>query len=280
MRCCIDKEVPEKYLNPNERAVTFPEKYWKQKQTIRIKFLEGTAQQRTFVYNAIKEWEAFLNLNLTFVIDGQSEIRVTFDQNDGAWSYIGTDALRIPQNEATLNLGWVDKSVVLHEFGHAFGMGHEHQNPLGGIKWNEQAVIKDLSGPPNNWNLATIRHNVLDRYSKDQTNGTEVDPLSIMMYPFPATWTLDGFSSKENKELSQTDKRFMASVYPKTTDVEEPTNPPKQPVDWVRKWFPTEKLLYAVKKETLVKIAIDLECTFDPKSKFSVIFEKVKAKVF
>ena len=70
-----------------------------------------------------------------------------------------------------MNFGWLDEAVVLHEFGHAIGLAHEHQNPDKGIKWNEDAVIRDLSGPPNNWDVATIRHNVLNKYAHDQING-------------------------------------------------------------------------------------------------------------
>ena len=41
-----------------------------------------------------------------------------------------------------MNYGWIDadspeeelRSVVLHEFGHALGLIHEHQNPLSGIR--------------------------------------------------------------------------------------------------------------------------------------------------
>ena len=47
-----------------------------------------------------------------------------------------------------MNYGWLTpdsdddelRRVVLHEFGHALGLIHEHQNPEGGIEWNEPAV--------------------------------------------------------------------------------------------------------------------------------------------
>jgi hypothetical protein len=40
-----------------------------------------------------------------------------------------------------------------------------------------------------------------------------VDRDSIMMYPIPASWTLDGFSADMNRELSQTDIDFIRSAY-------------------------------------------------------------------
>ena len=44
----------------------------------------------------------------------------------------------IPLNQATMNLGWQDEGVVLHEFGHTLGFIHEHQNPEGGIQWESR----------------------------------------------------------------------------------------------------------------------------------------------
>src|SRR5947207_15145721 len=99
-----------------------------------------------------------------------------------------------------MNYGWLKStstdaeysSVMLHEFGHALGMIHEHQSPANGIKWNKEAVIKALSGPPNYWDLPTIQFNVFDRYSATQTQFTQFDPKSIMLYSFPKEWTLNG----------------------------------------------------------------------------------------
>lgn len=42
----------------------------------------------------------------------------------GSWSYIGTDATRLPLESFTMNLGFVDRTTVLHEFGHALGLIH------------------------------------------------------------------------------------------------------------------------------------------------------------
>lgn len=159
------------------------------------------------------------HVNLNFRINQafDSAIRITFDRNSGAWSLLGTDAARSRRSNATMNLGFNQGGTYLHEFGHAMGAIHEHQNPEGGIKWNRQAVIRDLSGPPNNWDLATIERNMFKRYSMDQTNGTAVDTKSIMLYAIPSRWTLDGFSSKPNSRLSEGDKSFAAKAYPKAT---------------------------------------------------------------
>jgi hypothetical protein len=35
-----------------------------------------------------------------------------------------------------------------------------------------------------------------------------------MLYSFPASWTLDGTSYKENEQLSALDKKFIAECYP------------------------------------------------------------------
>ena len=59
----------------------------------------------------------------------------------GSWSYLGTDATRVPKESFTMNLGYVDRPTVLHEFGHSLGLIHEHQSPFpGGFEWNREEV--------------------------------------------------------------------------------------------------------------------------------------------
>jgi len=197
------------------RAISPIGKLWINGSTLSISFMGGTAAQHNIVKQHANQWTEHANLRFDFTRSANTNIRIAFE-DDGAWSYVGTDAKKAPTNEPTMNFGWLDEAVVLHEFGHAIGLAHEHQNPSGGLQWNEQAIIDDLSGPPNHWDEATIRHNVLNKYSHDQINGTEFDPESIMLYSFPADWTLDGFHSNENTELSEMDKAFIAGekMYP------------------------------------------------------------------
>jgi Astacin (Peptidase family M12A) len=233
---CFDRILPKDMFKPkNMVIVNVPgaggaeptrlalekKKLWVNGSTLRVKFLEGTPNQKNLVKQFATEWSNFANIKFNFNDANDAEIRIKFDSNDGAWSYIGTDCRNIPLNSPTMNLGWIDKAVVLHEFGHALGMIHEHQNPQGGIKWNKPIVYAELGGSPNFWDKATVDHNMFETYNMNQINGTAVDKKSIMLYAIPKRWTTDGFASVENKELSEVDKSFIGNEknYPKNVAV-------------------------------------------------------------
>jgi hypothetical protein len=200
------------------RAIMPIGKRWMNGSTLRVRFLGGTPLQQATAKEQALWWTVFANLQFDFNNAQDAEIRIAFDPNDGAWSYIGTDNRGIALNHPTMNLGFLDGGTAAHEFGHAIGLAHEHQNPAGGMDWNEATVIKSLSGPPNNWDVAKIRHNVLDKYRVDQIQGTAFDPDSIMLYFFPGDWVKSGVGTHANNVLSAVDKAYIASAqaYPKT----------------------------------------------------------------
>ena len=222
-RICFDRLLPQELNWPRQvvrssgpdggrlRAVILFKKLWINGSTLRIRFIDGTPAQQQIVREHAPKWTHHANLKFEFSTDLDAEISHYLHSNDGAWSYIGTDCRNIPQNEPTMNLGWQDEGVVLHEFGHAIGLVHEHQNRAGGIEWNEDVVIRDLSGPPNNWTVEQIRHNVLNKYSVDQIRGTEFDRDLIIVYFFPDAWVKNGQGTKENNDLSSQDTAFIAS---------------------------------------------------------------------
>ena len=224
---CFDKILPHELnrpartftINNRLRAVFEFRKRWITGSTLSVRFMGGTQSQHELVREQAAWWAKHANLNFDFNDAPNARIRISFDPNDGAWSYVGTDALSIALAEPTMNLGFMDRGTAAHEFGHAIGLGHEHQNPVSGIAWNEAEVIADLSGPPNNWTEAQIRHNVLSKYSLDQVMGTEFDKHSIMLYEFPSEWTTSGQGTSGNDTLSELDAAFISSeeAYPGRT---------------------------------------------------------------
>lgn len=215
--------MPEEQLGKTKAAL-LSEFKWQPGAIVKVRFLEGAPSLRKRVEAVAKRWAGakMANLELTFVDKGDADIRVAFRQGNGSWSYLGTMCHRIPKEQPTMNYGWLTETspddeverVVLHEFGHALGLIHEHQNPEKPIQWNRAAVTRDLSGPPNNWDAQTIENNIFKRYDPTQITGTPVDAQSIMMYPIPAAWTVDGFSADLNSTLSAHDTQFIRGAYP------------------------------------------------------------------
>jgi hypothetical protein len=126
-----------------------------------------------------ERWTAPNIANLTFDFRGntnQTDIRISF-KFSGSWSILGRYCRRVTDtSRPTMNYGWLKpassedelRRVVLHEFGHALEFIHEHQNPLNSIKWNRDAVIADLSGPPNNWTPDVIETNMFAQPSASE----------------------------------------------------------------------------------------------------------------
>jgi hypothetical protein len=226
-KMCFDRILPRDVMRPRltttapngqARAISPRGKSWLNGSTLRVRFLGGSAAEQATAREQALWWADYANLTFDFGNAPDAEIRISFDPNDGAWSYVGTDSRQIPNNEATMNLGFLDGGTAGHEFGHAIGLAHEHSSPLGGIEWNEPVVLASLAGPPNYWDEATTRHNVFFKYSVDQINGTAFDPDSIMLYAFPASWTKNGIATHANDILSALDKEFVAGaqMYPKS----------------------------------------------------------------
>ncbi|MBN1400328.1 MAG: peptidase [Anaerolineae bacterium] len=195
---------------------------WRPGRTLRVRFLDGLPEVQAKVVAIARRWMDHANIVLEFVQAGDAEIRISFEADDGSWSYIGTDALGIPSHRPTMNFGWLRpetsdieyRRVVLHEFGHALGCIHEHQHPENGIPWDKEAVYRLYGGPPNNWTREEVDINLFAKYSRDQTQFSEFDPQSIMLYSISNALTIGDFEVGWNTDLSDTDKGFIGVVYP------------------------------------------------------------------
>ena len=206
------------------KAALVEEFKWPLGTQISVQFLGGDETLQDRVRAVAEEWVGpdMANVGLRFGGDGRGDVRIAFREGAGSWSYLGTVAQQIDVGQPTMNYGWLTpdspddelRRVVLHEFGHALGLIHEHQNPNHPIAWNRDAVIADLSGPPNNWDEDKIKSNVLSTYDPAEVEATEVDRLSIMMYPVPAAWTDGTFVAGENNALSDLDVELVQRLYP------------------------------------------------------------------
>lgn len=215
------RALPGANRPPRDRIAILAGKKWLPGRTLKVRFIDGAAELQTKVAQTAKEWSQHANITLNFGTHADAEIRVSFSTG-GSWSYLGTDALSIPAAEQTMNFGWLTPTsaqdeisrVVLHEFGHALGAIHEHQNPNVAIPWDKAAVYAYYGGPPNNWTKSQVDSNIFAKYALSQTNSSAFDKKSIMLYAIPNQLTIGDYEVGWNRVLSDIDKSFMRSIYP------------------------------------------------------------------
>lgn len=240
--------IHKKNISPEHqerlRAAFFTKKIWPKNSKIRIAFLDtGNQIPRTptqamtissnrkldplqnevkdmSVQQAIKKIvreriKPLVNLDIEFVNNPEkANVRISFNPDGGAWSLVGTDHLH-KKTGATMNLGWFDVPTVLHEFGHMLGMIHEHQNPRGeNIKWNDSKLFK-WAKETQGWSEKTTEQNIIDKYNISSINGSNFDPLSIMLYFFPSDLTTNNKGTEQNLGLSGVDVEWISKMYPK-----------------------------------------------------------------
>ncbi len=244
---CVEMPL-KKDINNKLSAAFLKNKRWRNGDTIKVEFLdEKNIQKATFtpiklmkkrseidpieydirglspqeaIKKVVKERiEPICNLKFMFVSSG-GDVRIGFNAGNGSWSLVGTDCLSAKKNEKTMNFAWLDASVIIHEFGHVLGMIHEHSNPRGAvIEWNKEKLY-ELMKKTQNWDKKQVDINIIDRYQKNQVNGSDFDPDSIMLYFFPPSLTLNNKGTTINQRLSITDVEYINKEYPNETDPE------------------------------------------------------------
>ncbi|RYF91674.1 MAG: hypothetical protein EOO03_00805 [Chitinophagaceae bacterium] len=194
---------------------------WDPGAVIKVKFLSGSKALQEKIKPLAKEWEKYANIKFDFITFGKADIRVFIGNGNGHDSYIGTVCRSIDEGSETMNLDSADirndasflKTVVLHEFGHALGLLHEHSSPISGIKWDKEKLYKEYA--KMGWSRDDVDFQVFTTYKKSYTNGTKYDNKSIMHYPINASETLDGYSIDWNMKLSPGDIELIKALYPK-----------------------------------------------------------------
>ncbi|TCD68232.1 hypothetical protein EIP91_011301 [Steccherinum ochraceum] len=201
---------------------------WETGSKLTYSFLNGTTLQKDKVEKTVQEWMNYAKINLTRVTSG-GNIRITFNTWDGSWSYVGVQARSISPSAATMNFGWVnststttldERGVILHEFGHALGMLHEHQSPArGGTLTLNVANVYDYYMDTQGWSAEEVKQQIIDTYNAvDTSNYSELDLVSIMMYFMPKEMNEQNIEVPPNNILSTMDKAYMVINYPGQTN--------------------------------------------------------------
>jgi hypothetical protein len=229
-------DVPTR--RPGVRGAVYQgSKKWVAGQKIRVLFLDGPEVWKSKIVQYSQIWEQYANLDFVYVASGPAEIRISFAFQPGAaWSLIGRDSERYSMVKVgdeyrsqagnttgpSMNYGTFNERTpedefrrkALHEFGHALGLLHEHQNGNGSIQYDYDKVFEYYQRTAG-WSRERTESQVLKRYGPGSqiTNG-EYDRLSIMHYPVDPALTKNGIGVPWNSQLSAGDQNAIAELYP------------------------------------------------------------------
>ncbi|XP_064383869.1 uncharacterized protein LOC135332884 isoform X2 [Halichondria panicea] len=135
----------------------------------------------------------------------RADIRVKFEGGT-CWSKVGRKATTVQDiSEPTMILSLkgldpkMQKFLVMHEFGHALGLFHEHQRS---DFWEVAENLLDMRKMRRDPRMKNVKfdRDMLEKQSQDATVMTpEYDPDSIMHYWFDVKWLM----KKKHKNLSK-----------------------------------------------------------------------------
>jgi hypothetical protein len=117
-------------------------------------------------------------------------------------------------------------TTVLHEFGHAIGLNHEHFHPQCQKDLKLMDTVNYLIGPPNNWSRQQAMYNMdaktyFATVSAKPAMTPKIDQSSVMLYSFPDSFYNSGVNSPCRPsgalhyatELSADDRHYYAVNY-------------------------------------------------------------------
>jgi hypothetical protein len=221
----IKFDKPFEFTSPSETKICDNDYVFEQikleSENLKLDPLQEEVDKMPNIIEAIKKiinerLAPIVNLNFVYVNDiNKADVRISFDETDGCWSYIGTDC-KNPEyiGQPTINFSWFDVATTIHEFCHALGMIHEHQNPRNNlINWNLKAVY-EWAKATQDWDKETTDFNIIEPAKIDETNGTDYDPESIMLYFYPPELTNDNKGTHENLRLSPQNVIYLNKIYP------------------------------------------------------------------
>jgi hypothetical protein len=222
---------------------------WPTNSTLRVCFYDGAAAARAAVAAVAREWTHYGSVSFDFGVgpgyrtcqSGDNvSMRVSFNAS-GYWSLIGTQSIvHAKNNEVTMSLEKLDeldfasyefKDTVLHEFGHALGFHHEHQQPFATCEpqFDKEAIktMYDWSDADIVTNFASLKVSRVSNLGNNFFTGqnpqfgeldfTAYDNKSIMHYSLPSSVFKAPPGNcyiAQNHGLSDKDKAIMGLAYP------------------------------------------------------------------
>jgi len=213
-----------------KRGIAEHTKFWAPGRILKILVYKYDDQSFETVKKGATKWLPYINLKFDFLeVDEEDifnseeflgDIRVDFQPrlNDGGGSKFGTDALTGSPHDASMYLGTNFSSphyqrTVIHEFGHALGLHHEHQHPDAKIPWDQEKTYSYYARAFG-FSRQDVDAQVFPFERIPDRTYTPYDRLSVMHYEVPNELTIGDWHQAASMSISEGDIALVKKAYP------------------------------------------------------------------